>query len=69
MMLKNKQLKLHQQENKSWIEEEVAQSLSKVLSSNAANKQINKRTSPYKQINRSYNSLNIRDHHQVNFQG
>lgn len=53
--LKNKMLKKQEQENLSRIEEEVHQSLAKVMNQSNIHK---KRQSPYT-ANRSYNSINL----------
>jgi hypothetical protein len=57
LQIKNKQMKMVEQENITRIEEEVNKSLAKVMNSQAANKSAPKRSqSPY-QVNRSYQSV------------
>ena len=59
---KNKMLKQQEQENLSRIEEEVHQSLAKVMNQSNIHK---KRQSPYT-VNRSYNSINLNYPPQMN---
>jgi hypothetical protein len=59
LQIKNKQMKMVEQENITRIEEEVNKSLAKVMNSQAANKAAPKRSqSPY-QVNRSYQSVGL----------
>lgn len=56
LQIKNRQLKMQEQENITRIEEEVTRSLAKVMNSQAANKK--RSPSPY-QASRSYQSINL----------